>query len=166
MLKPRGIGATGAGLVAAAITVAGIAGSVALGALSDRLRRRTPFLVTAGLVAAPALWLLGHLGSVAALVVVAFVLGFFLLAALPVAIAVVSEAPSLGPQVASTGVGVMLMAGNLGGAAVIALMGLLKDAQGSFSGAVVLTSALALVAAGIAATVPEPLARSRAGARG
>jgi MFS family permease len=132
---------------------------VALGALSDRLRRRKPFLVIAGLVAAPALWLLGHLASFAALEVTAFVLGFFLLAALPVAIAVVSEAPSLGPRVASTGVGVILMAGNLGGAVVVAVMGVLKDAQGGFSGAIAFASVLAVVATAIAFTVPEPLER-------
>jgi cyanate permease len=157
MLKPKGIGATGAGLVAGTITMAGMVGSVALGALSDRIRRRKPFLVVAGLVAAPCLWLLGHLSSMPALVVTAFVLGFFLLAALPVSIAIASEERTLGPQVASTAVGVMLMAGNLGGAAMVTVMGVLKDAQGSFSGGVAMAAVLAVVVAGIAATVPEPL---------
>ncbi len=157
MLAPKGIDATGAGLVAGVITIAGMAGSVALGALSDRVRRRKPFLVLAGLVAAPCLWLLGHLSSLPALLVVAAVFGFFMLAALPVAIATASEEPTMGPQVASTAVGVMLMAGNLGGAALVAVMGVLKDAQGSFAGGVVLTVVLALVVAAVAATVPEPL---------
>ena len=93
----------------------------------------------------------------AALVATAAVLGFFLLAALPVSIAIASEERTLGPQVASTAVGVMLMAGNLGGAAIVAAMGLLKDAQGTFSGGVTLTVVLALVVVAIAATVPEPL---------
>lgn len=157
MLKPKGIDATGAGLVAGMITIAGMAGSVALGALSDRVRRRKPFLIAAGLVAAPCLWLLGHLSSLPALLVTAAVFGFFMLAALPVAIATASEEPTMGPQVASTAVGVMLMAGNLGGAALVAVMGVLKDAQGSFAGGVVLTVVLALAVAAVAATVPEPL---------
>lgn len=157
ILKPRGIGESGAGLVAGAITIAGVAGSVALGALSDRLRRRKPFLIAAGVVAVPTLWLLGHLGSMAALVAVAAVMGFFLLAALPVAIAMISEDPSLGPEVASTGVGVMLMAGNIGGAVVVGAMGLLKGLQGNFSGAVLLTSALAAVAIVVSLSVPDPL---------
>jgi predicted MFS family arabinose efflux permease len=160
MLKPKGIDANGAGLVAGTITIAGIAGSVALGALSDRIRRRKPFLVSAGVVAAPTLWLIGHLSSFAALLGVAFVMGFFLLAALPVAIAVISETKDLGPSVASTGVGVMLSSGNLGGAVVVGLMGLLKAAQGNFSGAILLTSILALVGIGIALAVPEPLRRA------
>jgi len=163
ILKPHHISNASAGLVAGTITVGGLVGSVVLGALSDRIQRRKPFLIIAGVVAVPTLFLLGHLSSVLALALIAFVLGFFLLAALPVSIAMVSEEPSLGPQVASTGVGVILMAGNLGGALVVAAMGLLKTLQGNYSGAILLTSALALVAVAIAVTLPEPLrARRRA----
>ena len=157
ILKPKGIDAAGAGLVAGTITIAGMVGSVALGALSDRVQRRKPFLLAAGVVAAPCLWLLGHLSSMPALIVTAAVLGFFLLAALPVAIAIASEEPTLGPQVASTAVGVMLMAGNVGGAVIVAVMGVLKDAQGSFAGGVALTAGLSVVVIAISASVPEPL---------
>ena len=160
ILKPKGIDAAGAGLVAGTITIAGMVGSVALGALSDRVQRRKPFLIAAGVVAAPCLWLLGHLSSMPALLVTAAVLGFFLLAALPVAIAIASEEPTLGPQVASTAVGVMLMAGNVGGAVIVAVMGVLKDAQGSFAGGVALTAGLSVVVIAISASVPEPLRES------
>ncbi|MDP9340526.1 MAG: MFS transporter [Actinomycetota bacterium] len=162
ILKPRGIGETGAGLVAGMITIAGIVGSVVLGATSDRIRRRKPFLVLAGVVAVPTLWLLGHLGSLGALVPVAFVMGFFLLAALPISIAVASEDPTLGPQVGSTAVGVMLLAGNLGGAVIVGLMGALKSLEGNFHAAVALTSALAVAVVLIALTVPEPLRQAAA----
>jgi cyanate permease len=160
MLKPRGIGSDGAGLVAGMITIAGIVGSVVLGALSDRVRRRKPFLVAAGVVAAPMLWLLGHLGSLAGLAVAAAVLGFFSLAALPVSIAVISEDRSLGIEVAGTGVGVVLMAGNLGGAAVVTVMGALKGPHNDFSAATVMLVVLAVAVVAIALSVPEPLGRS------
>jgi predicted MFS family arabinose efflux permease len=156
ILKPHGISESASGGVAAAITVGGMVGSVTLGVLSDRWQRRKPFLVAAAVVSLPALWLLGHLGSISGLVVVAAVMGYFLLAALPVSIAMVSEDPSLGPQVASTGVGVMLMAGNLGGALTVIVMGALKTSSGSFSHAIVLACALALVALVVAAGVREP----------
>ncbi len=158
ILKPHGIGASAAGLVAGSITIGGVVGSVAIGAASDRIHRRKPFLVAAGIVAIPTLWLLGHLSSPVALLISAFVLGFFLLAALPVSIAVVSEDASLGPQVSSTAVGVILMAGNLGGAAVVGLMGLMENVQRNFSGAVTLTCVLAAISVGIALALPEPLA--------
>lgn len=160
LLEPHGIDEAGAGLVAGTITIAGMVGSIVLGAASDRIRRRKPFLVAAGVAAAPTLWLLGHLGSLGALIGVAFVLGFFLLAALPIAIAVASEDPSLGPRVGSTAVGVMLLAGNLGGAVVVIVMGALKSAYGDFRGAVALVSALAVVVALIAVAVPDPLRRA------
>ncbi len=161
ILKPRGIGESGAGLVAGMITVAGMVGSVVLGLASDALRRRKPFLVAAGVVAAPALWLLGHLGTIAALVPVALVLGFFLLAALPISIAVASEDPSLGPEVGSTAVGVMLLAGNLGGAVVVGVMGILKSISGSFGTSIALITVLAVVVVIVALTVPEPLRGGR-----
>jgi cyanate permease len=160
ILRPRGIDESGAGLVAGTITIAGMVGSVLLGAASDRIRRRRPFLIAAGAAAAPALWLLGQLGSLAGLVGVAFILGFFLLAALPIAIAVASEDRSLGPQVGSTAVGVMLLAGNLGGAAVVIGMGALKSAGGDFRAAIALIAALAVIVALIAVTVPDPLRRT------
>jgi predicted MFS family arabinose efflux permease len=159
ILKPKGIGSSGAGLVAGTVTIAGMVGSVALGAASDRIRRRKPFLVAAGVAAAPCLWLLGRLGSLAGLLPVAFVMGFFLLAALPVAIAVASEDRSLGPQVGSTAVGVMLLAGNLGGAVLVGVMGALKGASGNFTAAVGVTAAAAALVVAIALTIPEPLGR-------
>jgi predicted MFS family arabinose efflux permease len=157
ILAQRGIGEGGAGLVAGMITVAGMIGSVALGLASDALGRRKPFLVAAGIVAAPSLWLLGHVQSLPALVGVAFVMGFFLLPALPIAIAVASEDASLGPEVGSTAVGVMLLAGNLGGAIVVGLMGLLKSASGTFDSGIAVITALALVIVLVALSVPEPL---------
>ena len=69
ILKPHGIGASAAGLVAGSITIGGVVGSVAIGAASDRIHRRKPFLVAAGIVAIPTLWLLGHLSSPVALVI-------------------------------------------------------------------------------------------------
>jgi cyanate permease len=155
MLKPKGIDASGAGLVAGVITIAGMVGSAALGAVSDRVRRRKPFVVLAGLVAAPALWLIGHLDSLGALIAVAAVMGYFLLAALPISIAMVGEDRSLGPQVGSTAVGVILLSGNLGGAVIVGLMGVLKSAQGDFAGAVALVVVLAVVAVSVALTLPE-----------
>ena len=157
ILAQRGIGEGGAGLVAGMITVAGMLGSVALGLASDALGRRKPFLLAAGIVSAPSLWLLGHLGSLGLLVAVAFVMGFFLLPALPIAIAVASEDASLGPEVGSTAVGVMLLARNLGGAVVVGLMGLLKSASGTFDSGIAVITALALVIVLVALSVPEPL---------
>jgi hypothetical protein len=124
------------------------------------VRRRKPFLVAAGVDAPPALWALGHLGSMGALIPVAAVLGFFVLAALPVAIAIASEDRTLGPAVGSTAVGVMLLAGNLGGALVVVAMGGLKSASGSFGSSTALVTALAFLMLAVALTVPEPLRRS------
>jgi hypothetical protein len=75
-------------------------------------------------------------------------------------IAVISEDRSLGIEVAGTGVGVVLMAGNLGGAAVVTVMGALKGPHNDFSAATVMLVVLALAVVAIALSVPEPLGRS------
>jgi hypothetical protein len=54
----------------------------------------------------------------------------------------------------------MLMAGNLGGAAMVTVIGLLKDTHGSFSGGVAMAAVLALVVTAIA---PESLLRGSRG---
>lgn len=154
IVRPRGIGSSRAGLIAGMITLAGIFGSVALGALSDGWRRRKPFVILAGVVAAPCLWVLGNNGSFGVMMGIAAVMGFFLLAALPVSIAMISEDHGLGPAVASTGVGVILMFGNLGGVVIVGIMGALKH-NGSFSRGIVLTIALAIGAAALALALPE-----------
>jgi hypothetical protein len=58
------------------------------------------------------------------------------------------------------------MSGNLGGALVVSVMGWLNDAQGDFSGALLLLAVLAAVAAGIATALPEPLSGRAAPAVG
>src|SRR5262249_19270759 len=128
--------------------------------------RRRRFVVRAGLVAMPCLWLLGPLGALGGLIAVAAVMGFFLLAALPISIAMVGEDRTLGPQVGSTAVGVILLSGNLGGAAIVGLMGLLKTAQGDFAGAIILELALALGAVALALPLPETGAAAHASEAG
>jgi hypothetical protein len=52
---------------------------------------------------------------------------------------------------------VILLSGNLGGAVIVGLMGLLKTAQGNFSGSILMVVILAVGAAALALTLPEPL---------
>jgi hypothetical protein len=57
----------------------------------------------------------------------------------------------------------MLLAGNLGGAAVVAALGALQHAAGELGAAGGLTGGLAVVVALLALTIPDPLRRTGRG---
>ena len=57
----------------------------------------------------------------------------------------------------------MLLAGNLGGAVVVAALGALQHATGELGAAGGLTAGLAVVVALLALTIPDPLRRTGRG---
>ena len=57
----------------------------------------------------------------------------------------------------------MLLAGNLGGAVVVAALGVLQQATGDLQAAGGLTGGLAVVVALLALTIPDPLRRTGRG---
>lgn len=108
------------GLVAALITLGGIFGCLALPAISDKVNRRKPFIALAAISAPPLVYILGvtNLEVMNGLIVMiaAFLLGFFLLSALPVAFQMAMETKAIGPILAGLAVGGLFTFGNLGGA--------------------------------------------------
>src|SRR5450759_537183 len=65
ILKPKQISSTTSGLIGAVMVIAGVIGCVVLPSLSDRFRRRKPFIVLSALVGIPTMFLLAQLSSVA-----------------------------------------------------------------------------------------------------
>jgi MFS family permease len=114
-----------ASLVAMSITISGIVGLIVLTQLSDRIGRRKPFLVAAAVVVIPCLVLVGIVPSKTLNLIGAVLMGFFLLAALPISYTIVGELPEIGPFLAATGVGVLTSIGDIGSVAIPALMELI-----------------------------------------
>ena len=112
------LGMTGSGgLLIATTTVAGLVGTAVLPDLAARRdRRRTVLLTTTGL-AVVVFPLVSVLPSVLLVGVALAVVGFFLLAGLPIALDW-SELEA-GPDRAATATGFLLLAGNLGGAVLV-----------------------------------------------
>ncbi len=148
ILKPKGIDTGTAGNIGAVMVLAGVVGCLVLPGISDRLMRRKPFLLLAAAAAAPTLFLMGVLRSPAQMFVVGGLLGFFLLSALPVLLALAEE--TTGAALTGTATSVLMLLGNAGGVVVTLAMEGIKGAtggeEGSFLWAMVFT-ALAFVAA-------------------
>jgi cyanate permease len=132
IMRPRGFSITQAGITGGLMIVGGIIGALVIPTLSDRTRKRTPFIILSlagaslglvGITFAPSYWLL--LAS-------AFVMGFFLLSAGPLGFQYGAEVAYPAPE--GTSNGLLLMMGQISGIVFILAMDSLKSpATGSMT---------------------------------
>jgi cyanate permease len=144
IVRPRGFSITQAGLIGGLMILAGIVGALILPTLSDRARRRVPFMVLAlggatlglvGITFATGYWLL--LAS-------AFALGFFLLAAGPIGFQYGAEVTVPAPE--GTSNGLLLLMGQISGIVFILAMDIFKSPEtGSMSLSLVILIGLMLL---------------------
>jgi cyanate permease len=125
IVRPRGFSITEAGITGGLMVMGGIVGALVLPTMSDRSRRRIPFMIVAlagatlglvGITFATSYWLL--LAS-------AIVLGFFLLAAGPIGFQYGAEIAYPAPE--GTSNGLLLLVGQISGIAFIFGMDALKS---------------------------------------
>jgi MFS family permease len=144
IVRPRGFSITQAGLIGGLMILGGIVGALILPTLSDRARRRVPFMVLAlgaatlglvGITFATSYWLL--LAS-------AFALGFFLLAAGPIGFQYGAEVTVPAPE--GTSNGLLLVMGQIAGIVFILAMDMFKSPEtGSMSLSLVILIGLMLL---------------------
>jgi cyanate permease len=139
IIRPRGFTPTDAGTLGALMIVGGVIGAVLIPALSDKQRKRQLYLYVALIGAIPGLIGLTYASTSTLLFASAFVLGFFLTSALPVAMQYAAEVTQPTPEGTSNGL-IQLF----GQAAVVFvyIMEALKTADGSFTPALLLAIGL------------------------
>jgi cyanate permease len=155
IVRPRGFGSEQAGLVGGALIVGGVLGAVVLPSLSDRARRRKPFLLAA--IAGAILGLVGvtWAQSFGMLVTSALLLGFFLLSAGPIGFQYAAEITFPVPE--GTSNGLLLMAGQVSGILFIFGMDAMKSpANGSMAGPLVGLVISLVLCLGLGALLKEP----------
>lgn len=141
ILRPRGFSATQAGLTGGLMIVGGIIGALIIPILSDRLKRRTPFIMIAltgatlgltGITFATSYWMLLTSGAI---------LGFFLLSSGPIGFQYGAEITY--PASEGTSNGMLLLMGQISGIAFIFGMNSFKSSlTGSMTRSLVLMIAL------------------------
>ncbi|MEW6554777.1 MAG: MFS transporter [Actinomycetota bacterium] len=131
ILAPKGISAETAGYIGAAMVVAGVIGCLVIPFISDKLMWRKPFLLLAGLMAAPTLFLVGALRMTFLIYIVGAILGFFLLSAFPVLLAFAEE--TTGAALTGTATSMLLLLGNAGGVILTLALGSIKSLTGGDS---------------------------------
>ena len=140
ILQPAGIGPVDAGLIGGALICGGIAGSAVIPALSDKFRRRKPFVLSCLVFALAITYPLCTGGNFTVLVIEGALLGFFFLPAFALLPEMCSELA--GEKHTGAATGLLMMAGNAGGVFVILSMEWVKGDAPSFYPAVLLLMAL------------------------
>jgi cyanate permease len=154
ILRPRGFSIVQAGVVGGLMVIGGILGAVILPLLSDRYRRRVPFILLA--LAAATLGLVGvtFARSYPWLLLSAFALGFFLLSAGPIGFQYGAEVTYPAPE--GTSNGLLLMMGQISGILFILGMDSLKDpATGSMTTSLVVLAVFLVVGLFLATRLRE-----------
>lgn len=113
LLRPRGFSITQAGITGGLMIAGGIIGALIIPTLSDRYRRRVPFIILAILGAILGLGGVTYATSYALLLVSAFLLGFFLLSAGPIGFQYGAEITHPTPE--GTSNGLLLLMGQISG---------------------------------------------------
>jgi sugar phosphate permease len=127
IVRPRGFSTIQAGTTGGLMIVGGIIGAVVVPMLSDRHRRRTPYLLLAVMGATLGLVGITFATSYWLLLVSAFVFGFFLLSAGPVGFQYGAEVTYPAPE--GTSNGLLLLMGQISGILFIFGMDSLKSPE-------------------------------------
>jgi MFS family permease len=142
IIRPRGFTPGDAGTLGALMIVGGVIGAVVIPSLSDKQRMRQRYLYVAFIGAIPGMIGLTFATSAWLLFTSAFVMGFFLVSAMPIAMQYAAEITYPTPEGTSNGLMQLL-----GQAAVVFvyIMEALKTADGSFTPALLLAIGLLVV---------------------
>ncbi|MCJ7583450.1 MAG: MFS transporter [Anaerolineales bacterium] len=155
ILRPRGFSSTQAGIVGGLMIAGGILGALVLPSLSDRFRKRTPFLIAAILGAAVGLIGVTYVTVYWLLLVAAFVMGFFLLSAGPIGFQYGAEVTYPTPE--GTSNGLLLLMGQISGIVFIFAMDSLKSpTTGSMTTSLVMLVVLLFLCLLLGARLKEP----------
>ena len=97
------------------LMVFGIIGAIVIPAISDMVGRRKPFLVTSLAIGAIATYIVGTSTDILVTFIASAILGFFLISVMPVALSMLEEFDSVGPELSGASTGLAFELGNLGG---------------------------------------------------
>ena len=163
IIKPRGFGSTEAGIMGGLMLVAGVIGAVVLSALSDRQGKRVRFMVIALAATVPGMLGVAFVSSTLLLYAFAAVLGFFLVAVLPLGMQYSAEITNPTPE--GTSNGLIQLCGQVS-VVYVAVMAALRTSSGSFTVSLLLSAVLLVGCALVVSRLkdPAPAAARPAGA--
>lgn len=134
IVQPNGIDAEQAGIIGALLILGGIAGSIIIPTISDKVGKRKPFLLLCCAAATAVVYPLCTYTSITTLYVLGGVLGFIFLPGYALLLSMTEE--QSGPKRAGAATGMLMLTGNAGAVIVIIAMQLVKGDSVSWINAV------------------------------
>ena len=134
--------------------MSGIIGAVVVPAISDKVQKRKPFLMVSLVVGIIATWILGTSTITELSYISAAILGFFLIAVMPVALSMLEEFKTVGPELSGASTGLAFWFGNLGGFLGTILLESLRAGTSYFYSILYLVVVM-VVASVLILTIPE-----------
>jgi len=154
IMRPRGFSATQAGVTGGLMILGGIVGALILPLLSDRYKKRTPFIIIALTGATLGLTGITFATNYTLLLVSGMVLGFFLLSAGPIGFQYGAEITY--PASEGTSNGMLLLMGQISGIAFIFGMDSMKSAlTGSMNRSLIILIGLMVLSIFMSFTLKE-----------
>ncbi len=130
ILTAHGLDALTASTVTTMLPIGFLVSAIALGAFSDKMGLRKPFILVMGIASGPVLYLAGTMLGAGAYVT-AFLVGVCTVGVLTLILAVPVETPRLQPFLSSA-LGVIASVGNAGSFLLPTVVGQLRDVSGTF----------------------------------
>ncbi len=153
ILNTRGLTATDAGLIGGIIILGGIVGSLVIPGFSDKFAQRKPFIVVNLAVAAAMLFIFAEISDFLILAVAGFILGFFLMSALPIGLEMSAEI--VGSALAGSASSFLWLFSQAGSVVFILFMDAIKSITGSFYLSVILVFIFDLIALALCLALRE-----------
>jgi len=155
IIAPRGFSSTQAGTVGMLMIGGGIVGALVVPSLSDRYRRRVPFIILALVGATVGLVGIAYAASYWLLLTASFTLGFFLLSSGPIGFQYGAEVTHPTPE--GTSNGLLILMGQISGIIFIFAMDAFKSPEtGSMTMSLVVIIALMVLSILLGALLREP----------
>lgn len=149
----HGISMVDAGSISSVLVFSGMLGCIVIPMVSDRIKKRKPFLVLASLVGAICVVVLMFVNGYAVNLGNGIVLGFFLLSALPIMLTISIEIT--GEKYAGISVAYLQLLGNGAAVAIVPIMDVLHGVKGTYILPLVFISALLAIAVVMAFRIRE-----------
>ena len=153
IVRPRGFTPTDAGTLGALMIAGGVIGAVVIPALSDKQRKRQLYLYVAFIGAIPGLTGLTFATTSTLLFASAFIMGFFLVSAMPIAMQYAAEVTHPTPEGTSNG---LIQLFGQASAVFVFIMEALKNSDGSFTPALLLAIGLLTISIFFISQMKDP----------
>ena len=150
---------TDAGIISAILVLSGIIGCIVIPMVSDRIRKRKPFLLLASAVGAVCIIALMVAKGYAANMVNGIFLGFFLISALSIMLTMSAEIT--GARFAGISVGYLQLLGNAAAVAIVPIMESMRGVTGQYILPLAFIAGLLGISFILALVMKEPAAKSR-----